>query len=344
MDTRPLLIFDLDGARFALDAGRVRESLWLPELAPVEEAPPWVVGLFSLRGEIVPVADLRLRFGHPARPYRTSDQVVVVETERQTMGVIVSAVVEVIDLSIAKVQPPPRYDDAARGASHLVSGEARVGEGLVTLLDLSRLNDQVGEVSADAVGEHPVVAFCPDATAEDRALFHARALALRQIGAAAEGEYLGLAVMELGGECFGVELAAVREFCDVGHVSPIPCCPPHILGAISLRGELLTLIDPREALNLPLIDKPSGKPSDKPGAGLKAVVARHGELTMALAVDAVHDVVYSRREEVRPPPLALRERYGGEIIGTAPYGARIMTVLDLPALLAREEWIVNQEV
>jgi purine-binding chemotaxis protein CheW len=174
-----------------------------------------------------------------------------------------------------------------------------------------------------------------------RKLFHARAMALQEATSEEEGTRLGLAVMELGGEYFGVELADVQEFCNITQLSPIPCCPPHILGAMSLRGDLLTLIDPRAALNLP----PAAR-------GDKAVVARVstslstglGEQAMGIAVDAVHDVVYLRSEDLQVAPLALRERYGAEITGTAPYAGRMMTVLDLPALLAREEWIVNENV
>lgn len=335
MDSRPLLIFDLDGARFALDATRVRESVWLPELTPVEEAPPWVVGLFSLRGRIVPVADLQLRFGHPAQRYRPGDQVVIVETDQLPMGLIVNAVIEVIELPNDAIQPPPQFDAAVPCPAHLVVGEARVGDGLVALLDVAQLVHLLEgtELAAAAEQSVPVNHFCPEATPAERAQFHARAMTLQAIAAEEEGARLGLAVVELGGEYFGVELAAVQEFCDIDQLSPIPCCPSHILGAMNLRGDLLTLIDPRSALNLP----PAAR-------GGKAVVARLGEQAVGIAVDAVHDVVYLRDEELQAPPAALSERCGAEIMGTAPYADRIMTVLELPALLAREEWIVNETV
>lgn len=330
MDSRSLLIFDLDGERFGLDATRVRETVWLPELTPVEEAPPWVVGLFGLRGAVVPVADLHLRLGRPARRYRSSDQVVVLEADSLPMGLIVGEVLEVVELAADAIQPPPQFDGKAQGHAHLVTGEARVGDGLVTLLDVSRLI-HLPDASAPAdVAERPAQA--DPATPEERALFHARAMALMETAAGEEDSRLGLAVVELDGECFGVELAAVREFRDVGRLSPIPCCPPHILGAMSLRGDLVTLIDLRAALGLPAESKGGGK----------AVVARIGEQAVGLAVDEVHDVVYLRQAELQPPPPALRERR--EITGTAPYAGRMMTVLDLPALLAREEWIVNEVV
>lgn len=335
MDIQPLLIFDLDGARFGLDAMRVRESVWLPELTPVEEAPPWIVGIFSLHGRIVPVADLHLRFGHPARRYNPDDRIVVLETDHLLMGLIVSGVHAVIELPCDAIQPPPQFDSAPPDPTHLIAGEARIGDDLVALLDISRLTHLPESPELAEATERPAPAshFCPEATPEMRKLFHARAMALQEATGEEEGTRLGLAVMELGGEYFGVELAAVQEFCNITHLSPIPCCPPHILGTMSLRGDLLTLIDPRAALNLP----PAAR-------GDKAVVARLGEQAMGIAVDAVHDVVYLRGEELQVTPLALRERYGAEITGTAPYAGRMMTVLDLPALLTREEWIVNENV
>ena len=346
---RTLLIFDLDGARFGVDATLVRESVWLPELTPVEEAPPHIAGIFSLRGQIVPVTDLNLRFGHPALPYRLSDQIVILELDQLLMGLIVSEAIEVIELSAEAIQPPPEFDGETHHHAHLVAGEVRVGDDIVTLLDASQLmhlpqapttdeppffvgrdlSRQHGQLKAD-VGMNPDLQVTP----EEHTIFRARAKALMEAAIEEEGARLPLAVVELDGEYFGIELHAVQEFCDIAQPSLIPCCPPHILGAISLRGNLLTLLDLRTALNLPRATQSSGK----------AVVAHVGEQAVGVAVDEVHDVVYLREEELQATPAALREQHGAEVKGTAPYGGKMMAVLDLPALLAREEWIVNETV
>ncbi len=360
--TRTLLIFDLDGARFGVDATRVRESVWLPELTPAEEAPPHIAGIFSLRGQIVPVTDLDLRFGHPARPYRLSDQIVVLELDQLLMGLIVSEVREVIELSLEAIQPPPKYDGETH--AHLIAGEVRVGDDLVTLLDARQLVHQPhapnepsplplsqgerGTIALSPSGRElergwagegagqtsPSHHFCPEATPQQHAVFRARAKALMEIAAAEAGALLSLAVVELDGEYFGIELEAVQEFCDIAQPSPIPCCPPHILGAISLRGNLFILLDLRAALNLLRATQSSGK----------AVLARLGEQVIGVAVDQVHDVVYLREESLQAAPQALREQHGAEVKGTAPYGGKMMAVLDLSALLAREEWVVNESV
>lgn len=357
MTSRPLLIFDMDGARFGVDATLVRESVWLPELTPAEEAPPHIAGIFSLRGQIVPVTDLSLRFGHPARPYRLSDQIVVLELDQLLMGLIVSEVREVIEISLEAIQPPPKFDVETH--AHMVEGEVRVGDDIVTLLDAGQLMHQPQVFNAPFTHEFPSfagrdssrqygqlkadVGMNPDlqATPEEHAVFHARARALMEAAAEEEGARLPLAVVGLDGEYFGIELEAVQEFCDIVTPSPIPCCPPHILGAISLRGNLFTLLDLRAALNLPRAAQGGGKAvvahaSARPGTGL-------GEQMVGFAVDQVHDVIYLREEELQATPAALREQHGAEIKGAAPYAGKMMAVLDLSALLAREEWIVNEQ-
>lgn len=328
---RTLLIFDLDGARFAVDAMQVRESIWLPELTPVEEVPPHIVGIFSLRGQITPVTDLNLRFGHPARPYRLSDQIVVLELDQLLMGLIVSEVITVeCGVLIAECGM-----ESANPQSEFHIEAVRVGDDIVTLLDASQLMHQPQDLAKVATEQaSPAHHFSPQATPQEHAVFRARAKILMEAASDEEGARLALAVVELDGEYFGIELAAVQEFCHIAQPSPIPCCPQHILGAISLRGNLFTLLDLRAALNLPRATQSSGK----------AVVARLGERVIGVAVDEVHDVVYLRQAELQAAPAVLRERHGAELKGTAPYAGRMMAVLDLPVLLAREEWIVNESV
>ena len=336
---RSLLIFDFDGAHFGVDAMLVRESVWLPELIPVEEAPLYIVGMFSLRDQLVPVTDLNLRFGHPARPYSLNDQVVVLEQDQLLMGLIVGEVREVVELPLAAILPAPEFDVENHRDPSLIAGEVRVGDDIVTLLDAARLV-RLPQGLADAGREYPSRRFCPEATPEQHAVYHARARALMETGGDEENARLALAVLELGGEYFGIELDAVQEFCEAVHPSMIPCCPPHILGAMSLRGNLLTLLDLRVALNLPHAATSGGK----------VVVTRarfstgSGEQLVGVAVDEVHDVIYLRQEELQAAPAALHEQCGAEIRGAVPYAGKMMVVLNLPALLGREEWIVNETV
>jgi len=331
-----LLIFDLDGTRYGLDSTKVLESVWLPELTPIEEAPPWVIGIFNLRGQIVPVTDLNLRFGHPARHLDLSDQVVVLKNGNEIMGLIVADVLEVIDLLSDSIAPSPHFELSPYGLNHLAAGIADIDEDLVTLIDVDQLTKHSKLLDLDettSVKSSPNQLYA-ETDPEIRARFHARAFALRQSTTEEDVPLLGLAVIEMSGEYFGIKLTAVQEFCNITQLRPIPCCPPHILGAMSLRGKLLTLIDPSRALNLP----PTSECS-------KAVIANTStDLSIGIAVHEVHDVIYLKHEQLHAPPSALREQCGTEIVGTAAYEDKTIIVLDLPKLLEREDWVVDETI
>ena len=338
-----VLIFQINDTRFGLDATKVLESVWLPELTPIEEAPHWIVGMFNLRGHIVPVVDLNLRFGHPARPLSLNDQVIVLKTDAETIGLIVSEVLEVIELSPDAIASSPHFEQIHHRLDHLATGIAGIDDDLVTLIDIPKLTKDVETLTLDEGSEITALNKAPYAEldAEVRARFRARTMALRKAAGDEDMPLLGLAVVELSGEYFGIELTAVQEFCNIHQLSPIPCCPHHILGAMSLRGKLLTLIDPCRALNL----SPS---SQYQKAVITRVSARPGsdleDHLIGVAVDDVHDAVYLCNEALHEPPSALREQCGSEIMATASYAGKIMTVLDLPTLLARAEWIVDENV
>ncbi len=259
------------------------------------------------------------------------------------MGLIVSEVCEVTELSAEAIQAPPKFVVGAPVDATLVEAQGRVGDDIVMLLDARQLMHlPQGLAEADTEQLSSAHHFCPQATPEQHSVFRARAKALMEVATDEEGARLSLAVVELGGEYFGIELEAIQEFCDIVRPCPIPCCPPHILGAISLRGNLFTLLDLRAELNLPRATQSSDKAvivrtSTRLGTGLV-------ERTVGVAVDQVHDVIYLREAELQALPAALREQHAAEVKGTAPYASKMITVLNLSALLAREKWIVNETV
>jgi purine-binding chemotaxis protein CheW len=338
-----LLTFDLDDARFGVDATLVLETVCLPRLTPVVEAPPYIVGVFSLRGQIVPVTDLNLRFGHLARPYRISDQIVILEVDHFFMGLIVSEVREVIELSDKAIQPLQKFSVETTPNVPLVDTQVRVGDDIVMLLDAQQLMHLPLDMAQAAAQQMvPAKDFCPQVTLEQQSIFRARAKALMEEAIDEKDARLSLAVVELSGEYFGIELEAIQEFCANVRPSPIPCCPPHVLGAMNLRGNLFTLLDLHAALNLPRAAQTSDKavivrPWARPGLG-------QDEQAVGVAVHQVHDVITLREEELTALPVALRDHQAAEVKGTALYAGRTITVLDLPALLAKQEWIVNETV
>lgn len=332
----PYLLFSLNGARYAVEALSVLEITWLPELAPAEEAPPYIAGVFNLRGKIEPVMHLGQRLGHPPQRCRASDSIVMLQAEGVTMGVIVNEVSDVVGIPATAIEPPPRYDDEPPEHIRFISGNAKVGDEIIMLLDVLRLlhapRHNLADIPATAITGQPHAYFCPEAAGEERAVFRARAHSLMQAMEIQDAaELIPLSIIQIGGELFGVGLDAVREFSHLRRVTAIPCCPPHIAGNMNLRGDILTLADIRGLLNIPAAS-----------TAAEVVVVESDGITIGVPVNKVLEVVYLRPAEISALPAA-REETKEYCKGMARYGETVISILDIRKILAEGGLEVEEE-
>lgn len=322
-----------------MEASAVCEIVLLPEILPMEETPGYIVGVVNLRGQIVPIMDLNLRFGHPPQRRSLEDCIVVLEWAGSAIGMIVNEVQTAHYIAPDERMPVPSYGLEAQSDARFLAGLAKWGEQVVMLLHLDNLlrlppNREEGQ---GVEGNMPPVlpsAFCPDATPQEQAVFRERARSLAQVLESQEQDEMPpLAVVRLGGELFGIDLQAIREFADLRSVTPVPCCPAHIVGQMNLRGDLITLLDIAGALGLP----------PTPGkANRKVVVVNSAELGAGVLVDEVLDVLSLRAADVSPAPASARAPGQEYLRGATPYGEQMLRLLDLPALLRQESLIVNE--
>jgi purine-binding chemotaxis protein CheW len=178
--------------------------------------------------------------------------------------------------------------------------------------------------------------FCPHATERDRHTFHNRAEHLMQVSQ--RNDLLGLrplAVVGLGDEYFGLDLEVVREFTEFHQVTPIPCCPDHVIGNINLRGEIVTLIDIRRALHMQI---------DGQHPTSKAIVVHIDDLIMGIPVEKVFDVLYLQKSDIKPNPMATSEGDRDYLQGTVLYQEKMMGILNLSKIFAEGNLSVNEEV
>lgn len=330
------LFFDLRSASYALETSLVREIVQRPALSPLVQAPSWVVGALDLRGRVAPVIDLDARLGQSPRGVDAADHVIFVEHRGRLSGLLVGAVHEVRSVAPESVEAAP----AAAWSSHLaphVRGVTRVDGALVSLLDLDALLPLDSIVDEAPTSQNA----SPD---EGQPILQARAQALR-IPTPRYGESegigpLALAIVALGGELWGIDLGMVREFCPVGNVAPVPCCPPHIIGQINLRGDVLTLVDIRAWLELstatPTVSKKAGAPN-------MTLVVQADEFRVGVPVDEVLDVRRLEIGDVWALPSAANAR-NQFVRGTAAWNDSILSLLDLNALLAHGELWVDEDV
>lgn len=146
--TAQWVTFRLDDEIYGVNVMQVQEVLPMTEIAPVPGAPPYVMGIINLRGNVVTVIDTRMRFGLEQKAPEDSDRIVVVETEDQVAGIVVDGVAEVAYVRESEVDGAPNVgnDDAARYIWGVVSRD----DALTILVDVNRLltRDEWEEVAA----------------------------------------------------------------------------------------------------------------------------------------------------------------------------------------------------
>ncbi len=342
------LVFSLNGSRYGVTTSAVQEIFFLPALTPIDEAPRDIVGVVNLRGEILPVMDLNLRFFQRSLDYQITDSIIVVEWQTVKVGLIVNQVHEVQDIPTEAIAAQISYGRQNGSPSHhYITGVAKNLTELVMLLNPEQLIQYSDssetlpfelngtELPSTASLAHKTRRFCPNATPEERALFQERADNLMKLS---EGEdFTGLmpiAVIGLNDEYFGLDLNVVREFTDIREITPIPCCPSRIIGNMNLRGEIVTLIDIRETLNLPIT---------RAIGGSKVMVVHIDQLVAGIAIQEVCDVMYLHPSKIAPVPAAIHAANDEYLRGTAPYREKMMSLLDLPKILTQGELEVNEE-
>ena len=340
MEHKPYLIFSLHGLHYGVDALLVQEIFLLPELTPIAEAPDDIVGNLNLRGKILPVMDLDLRSGHQPQEYRLSDSVIVLEWEELRIGIIVNSVQEVKNITSEAIEDVTSHGRDRVINSRFIAGVAKVDAELIMLLDHDKLLRDSDAVEALLTREFtPLGSFyvvcCPNATPKERVIFRERAENLRQRAESWDfTRLIPLAVIGLNGEYFGLDLEVVREFTNIRNVTPIPCCPAHIVGNMNLRGEIVTLVDIRSMLNMPLAL----------GIASKAVVIDVDEMVAGVSVDEVFDIMYLHPSDLTPLPAAVHSGSDEYLLGTAPYSEKMLSVLDLPKMLSKGVLTVNEKV
>jgi purine-binding chemotaxis protein CheW len=122
---------------YAVDIMRIREIIRPLKLAALPRAPLFVEGVVNLRGDVIPVLDLRKRFAMPVRELDQNSRLLIVALAGRTLGIVVDEVTEVITVPVAHIKPPPQVTHGL-GAEYLI-GVCLVQDDLVMLLDPDRL-------------------------------------------------------------------------------------------------------------------------------------------------------------------------------------------------------------
>jgi purine-binding chemotaxis protein CheW len=148
METTQYLTFKLGDEIFALDIGKVREVLDFTTLTRVPRTPEFMRGVINLRGSVVPVVDLRLKFGMSKTEKTVNTCIVIVEvsldSETTILGALADSVQEVLDLGPDHIEPAPKI--GTRLNTEFIKGMGKRGDEFIIILDIDKVFS-AGEIS-----------------------------------------------------------------------------------------------------------------------------------------------------------------------------------------------------
>jgi len=140
-ETRQYLTFILDGELFALDISKVREVLDYTKITRVPQMPEFMLGVINLRGSVVPVIDMRTKFGMNKVERTVNTCIVIVEvtldSDNVILGALVDSVQEVFELDPEQIEPPPKI--GMRLKTEFIKGMGKKEEKFIIILDIDRI-------------------------------------------------------------------------------------------------------------------------------------------------------------------------------------------------------------
>ena len=136
-DGSQYLTFILGEEHYGVDILRVQEIKGYTAVTRIPNTPDFIKGVLNLRGTIVPIVDLRNKFGMAKVEATMFTVIVVVVVRDRVMGIVVDAVSDVLDIAAKDIQPPPNF--GARVDTSFIHSMAKSGDKLITLLDIDRV-------------------------------------------------------------------------------------------------------------------------------------------------------------------------------------------------------------
>jgi purine-binding chemotaxis protein CheW len=146
---KQLVIFELADEFYGVDIACVESIIKMQEITRMPKSPIFVEGVTNLRGKVLPVIDLEKRFDIPPRERNHDTRIMVVNIDKLEVGMIVSAVSEVLTIDDLSIEPAPSMVTTVN--SNFISGIARIDSRLVILLDLNQVLSQSEKTQAATI-------------------------------------------------------------------------------------------------------------------------------------------------------------------------------------------------
>jgi len=350
MKSTNYLVFELNGLTCALPADTVQEIIPLPELTLSDEMPPWIRGIFNLRGKFIPVIDLNQRINNTRHRCLVSDNVIVLSNGSYSPALLVSKVNNVLEIQSDEIEDIRSvHPEDANTSYRFVEGVTNSGGTIITILstqNILTLGTEAGSLSENEKEEDSIRLedtqelqtryFSPESDSNERIIFKERANSFFEKQTEDDtSDRDPVAVIKLNNEYLGIDLRIIQGFHEIKKVSPVPCCPSHIIGQINYHGSIITLVDISPVFKIQ---------ADKNAKRTKVIIVNLAEGEAAIPVDEVEDVIYINKAEVSQLPTASKFINDSFQKGAVHYQEKMLTLIDLEKILLNGSLIVQEEI
>jgi purine-binding chemotaxis protein CheW len=148
--SREFLTFELGDEEYGIDILRVQEIRGYDAVTKIANSPTFIKGVINLRGAIVPIVDLRIRFNLERVEYNEFTVVIILNVLNRTLGIVVDGVSDVAALSLDEIKPPPEFSSTFD--TQYLTGLGTVGERMLIIVDIEKLlGSQTMQLLSDSV-------------------------------------------------------------------------------------------------------------------------------------------------------------------------------------------------
>ncbi|HAO23481.1 MAG: hypothetical protein BWK80_33750 [Desulfobacteraceae bacterium IS3] len=230
-DDNQVVVFRLFKEEFGIQISNVREIVRMPDVTPIPRSPDYVAGICNLRGNVLPVIDMRIRFGMESQEATDHTRLLVVESGGTQNSLIVDNVREVMRMNLSDMEPPPT---ACLGDDRqFLSGVIKIDNGkrLILMLNLDELM----------------------AVSEDKSRTQTRSERVETIKTAekTKAEEEQLVSFKIAGDEYAFNIEKVLEILKISNITAVPNVPEYVRGLFTIRNHLLPILDLRRMLGLP---------------------------------------------------------------------------------------------
>lgn len=310
-DEVQLVTFLLGNEEFALEIEHVREIIRYPEVVKVPNVPDYIKGVISLRDNLMPIVDMRIKLETGNDAITDSTRVVVIDVDNTSIGLVVDRVYEVARIARDTIFPPPQV--LASEARDRLKGIARVdgGKRIIMLIDPQDIMTRE-ELQDIGTGDNCPTDFKKENTIQESI------------------DEEQMVVFKLEGEQYGLRINQVQEINRLTKITKVPHAPRFVEGVINLRGDIIPVIDLRKRFEIESKDYNEFN---------RVIVSDINNKKIGIIVDEVLEVLRISAQLLEETPDILQGNQVQKFMdGIANMGTRMIMMLNLENILVEKEW------